>query len=63
MSFYSCEYIYCCPSGFNELRPALNISSVDSRLTAMTELRLDIKNRAIIRFKDLIHTLNEASAA
>lgn len=29
---------HCCPSGFNELRPARRISSVDKRLTAMTEL-------------------------
>jgi hypothetical protein len=27
-----------CPSGFNELRPARRISSVDSRFMAMTEL-------------------------
>ena len=30
--------VYCCPSGFSELRPARKISSVDNRLTAMTEL-------------------------
>ena len=30
--------VYCCPSGFSELRPARKISSVDNKLTAMTEL-------------------------
>ena len=29
---------YCCPSGFKELRPARKISSVDNKLTAITEL-------------------------
>ena len=28
-----------CPSGLSELRPARSISSVDSKFTAMTELR------------------------
>ena len=30
---------YDCPSGLSELRPARSISSVDSKFTAMTELR------------------------
>jgi hypothetical protein len=40
VAFYTTQKrFYCAPSGFNELRPARRISSVESRFTAITELK------------------------
>lgn len=56
----SSNQLYC-PSGFSELLPARKISSVDRRLTAMTELMLDADQNHCTREADRTLTKNEAS--
>lgn len=58
------DYVcYCCPSGFNELRPALKISSVDRRLTAITELDHNISEKWSTEHDNEKPTTSEASAS
>lgn len=55
------NYFYCAPSGLSELRPALRISSVDNKLTAITELEKEMSSKVTSKVEVLTKNVTFAS--